>query len=113
MAIEILKRNPGKSTDFRPYVFFFSDGAPDEDDKTLALQAPAELKGLMIDAGEPTIWALGFGAFDETFMRKVASPEKFKEISDAAALSKLFPVIGTTAGTQTGEAGVDKAILNY
>src|SRR4051794_8482230 len=30
-ATEILKRNPGKDTDFRPYVFFFSDGVPNDD----------------------------------------------------------------------------------
>jgi uncharacterized protein YegL len=113
MAIDILKRNPGKPTDFRPYVFFFSDGAPDDDDRVSALQAAAELKALKIDAGEPTLWALGYGAIDKDFMQKVGGAERFKEVTDAAALSKLFPIIGTTAGTQTGEAGVDKAIMNY
>jgi uncharacterized protein YegL len=113
MAADILRRNPGKQTDFRPYVFFFSDGVPDDDDRTEALDAAAEIKALKIEAGEPTIWALGYGALDQNFMREVASAEKFKEVSDAAALSKLFPIIGTTAGTKTGESAIDSAIMNY
>jgi uncharacterized protein YegL len=112
-AIEILKRNPGKTTDFRPYVFFFSDGMPDEDDTTSALQAAEELKSLNIDAGQPTIWALGFGAIDAKFMKRIASAEKFKEVQDADRLAKLFPVIGTVAGTKPGENAIDQAIMNY
>jgi uncharacterized protein YegL len=112
-AIEILKRNPGKATDFRPYVFFFSDGVPDDDDTTAALEAAAELKSLKIDAGEPTIWALGFGAIDAKFMKRIASAEKFKEVQDVDKLARLFPVIGTLAGTTSGEAAIDQGIMNY
>lgn len=112
-ASEILKRNPGVATDFRPYVFFFSDGRPNADDEQLALQAAADLKRLNIAAGQPTIWALGFGDIDPAFMKQVASGvEYFKELPDAAALTKMFPIIGTLAGTKTGESAINTAIMN-
>jgi uncharacterized protein YegL len=112
-AAEVLKRNPGKDTDFRPYVFFFSDGCPNADDVQLALDAAADLKRVSIPAGAPTIVALGYGAIDHKFMAQVASNrELFKELPDAAALVKFFPAIGTIAGTKTGESAVNTAIMN-
>lgn len=113
LASTVLKRNPGKDTDFRPYVFFFSDGCPNSDDVQLAKQAAADLKRLSIPAGAPTIIALGYGDIDRNFMQEVASNrELFKEVPDASGLVRLFPAIGTIAGTKTGEGGINTAIMN-
>jgi uncharacterized protein YegL len=116
LAEELLRRNPGAPTDFRPYVFFFSDGVPDNDDRLPAFEAAANLKSLNIAAGQPTIWTFGYGNIDRKFMKQVATSEFFKEVPDAHALARLFPVIGTSAtsgGPKTGESAVNIAIMNY
>ena len=112
-AAEILKRNPGKDTDFRPYVFFFSDGRPNPEDENAAIRSADDLKQLDIAAGQPALWSFGYGDIDPVFMKHVASSlEHFKELPDAAALTRLFPAIGTIAGTKTGESAINTAIMN-
>jgi uncharacterized protein YegL len=112
-AAEVLKRNPGKDTDFRPYVFFFSDGHPNPDDVDDALEKMKELKHLNIAAGNPTIVTLGFGDLDRAIMKQVANnPELFKEIKGPEELVRLLPAIGTIAGAKTGESAINTAIIN-
>ena len=111
-AANILKRNPGKPSDFRPYVFFFSDGQPD--DAASALTAATELKSLIIAAGTPTVIAVGLGSVNEQFMRSVASNQEFYiHFTDSSQLIKLFPLIGTVAGSKAGgEQAINNVIIN-
>jgi uncharacterized protein YegL len=116
LATEILTRNPGAGTDFRPYVFFLSDGRPDDEDRGAAVQAAASLKQLSISAGEPTVFAIGYGDVDEAFMRSVCSNKEsgecFSKLPDVNALLRLFPLIGSVAGTRSGESAIDTGIMN-
>jgi uncharacterized protein YegL len=111
-ACSILKRNPGQASDFRPYVFFFSDGAPDSEQD--ALEAASELKALQIAAGTPTVVSIGLGSVNDKFMKAVATnPELYLHLQNSNQLVKLFPQIGTIAGTKTGgEAQINQAIIN-
>ena len=110
-ANAILLRNPGKATDFVPYVFFLSDGAPD--DVGTALAAGTALKGLSVAAGTPHLVTIGFGSVNDSFMSQLASnPELYKKLANSREIVKLFPSIGTMAQTATGAAGVDQAIMN-
>ena len=45
-------------------------------------------------------------------MKEVAGLEFFKEFADATAFARLFPSIGTIAGTKTGESAINSAIMN-
>lgn len=113
VALDLLRRNPGSSTDFTPYVFFMSDGAPN--DRNAALQAGDRLKGLDIDAGSPHIVTVGFGQTDDDFMRKLAhNPEMYKKLKTPQELTALFPNIGTIASVtaQGGTAAIDQAIMD-
>lgn len=111
-ATDILKRNPGKSSDFRPYVFFFSDGNPD--DESAALAAAKDLKSLNIAAGTPTVIALGLGSVNEQFMKSIATNQEFfVHLTDSSQLAKLFPLIGTVAGSRaSGEQAINNTIIN-
>ncbi|MBI4724741.1 MAG: VWA domain-containing protein [Rhodomicrobium sp.] len=110
-AANLLERNPGRATDFRPFVFLFSDGLPD--DAQEALTAAQRLKSLNIPAGSPTIVCIGLGDTDVHFMKSVASsPELFLRLSDPMFLTRFFPAIGTVAGSKTGEASIKQAIMN-
>src|SRR5262245_20872808 len=66
----ILSTNPGQPTDFTPYVFFLSDGAPD--DAPAALAAGNGVKALQISAGAPIIVTIGFGSVNDAFMSSLA-----------------------------------------
>lgn len=111
-AIDILKRNPGKPSDFRPYVFFFSDGQPD--DAGAALNVANNLKALDIAAGNPTVIALGLGNVNDQFMKSVATNAEFYiHLTDSSQLARLFPLIGTVAGSRaSGEDAINKTIIN-
>jgi uncharacterized protein YegL len=110
-AARVLEKNPGRDTDFTPYVFFLSDGAPD--DEQAALKAADSLKKLSIAAGTPRIVSVGFGDVNDDFMRKVAStPELYKGFASSADMARFFPVIGTIAATASGTKGVDDGIMN-
>ena len=110
-AYDLLKQHPGKATDFRPFVFFLSDGQPD--DAHAARMAADKVKTLDIPAGQPTIITVGFGSVDKPFMEAIASaPELFVHLQSPAELTKFFPAIGTVAGSKTGEAAIKQAIIN-
>ncbi len=110
-VVEILGKNPGKSTDFVPYVFFLSDGALDDEPE--ALRVGDSIKSLSIAAGAPRIVTIGFGAANDSSMTKLAStPELYKRLATSKDMVKLFPAIGTIASTATGTAAVDQAIIN-
>lgn len=110
-VIRILRAQPGEATDFNPYVFFLSDGEPD--DASSALQAGQTLKTLAIAAGTPRLVTIGFGAVNDGFMANLASnKELYKKLNDVREITRLFPQIGTIAQSQVGVAGVDAAIMN-
>ena len=93
-ARALLKRNPGKETDFRPFVWFMTDGQPD--DKALALEAAAALRALDIPAGSPWVFSVGYGATDHDFMRELATnPEFYTQLTDLKQLKNYWPNIGT------------------
>lgn len=109
-AARILKANPGEETDFEPFVFFLSDGYPDNAD--LALKSGSEIKGLDLASGRPRIVTLGFGDVDENFMKSLASnAELYKKLSSSADIRKLLPAIGTIGTQVEGAAQVEEAIV--
>ena len=110
-ALSVLQRYPGQPTDFTPYVFFLSDGEPD--DEASALAAGDKLKNLSLSAGTPRVVTIGFGDVKDDFMRKLATnPELYKKLPQPKDITKLFPVIGTIAQSATGTDSVDQAIMN-
>jgi uncharacterized protein YegL len=111
-AADLLARNVGAPTDFTPYVFFLSDGVPD--DERAALAAGDRLKSLSLAAGTPRVVTIGFGTVNDAFMEKLATtPELYKKLRDPREIINLFPNIGTIAASQaSGTAGVDQAIMN-
>lgn len=113
-ALEILERHPGRETDFRPYVFFFSDGYPDEGYEQEALDMAVKLKEVDIAAGRPTVVAIGLGEANEDFMRALASnPDFYVRLEGVEQLKTIFPQIGTVAGEKAGgEAEINQAFLN-
>jgi len=110
----LLSRHPGVATDFTPFVFFLSDGAPD--DSIAALEAGRMLKALDIPAGMPRIITIGFGDANDAFMSQLASsPELYKRLKSPQDIGKFLPAIGTriTPRIATGAAAIEKAIANY
>ena len=108
-ARALLKRNPGKETDFRPFVWFMTDGQPD--DKALALDAATALRALDIPAGSPKVFSIGYGATDHDFMREIASsPEFYVQLKEPRQLQGLLPTIGTvvTAPPMSAADGADE-----
>ena len=109
-ALQILTSNSGAQTDFEPFVFFLSDGAPDN--KELALDAGGRIKSLSIPAGTPRIVTVGFGQPNDQFMTALATtPELYKRLTVSSEIRAFLPAIGTVAGTNTGADGVAKAIM--
>lgn len=111
-ATDLLRRNPGQATDFVPYVFFMSDGGPD--DEAEALAAGSALKSLNIAAGSPRVVTIGFGQPNDAFMKSLASnPELYKRLKSPKDIVRVFPQIGTiAAGSGNGIDGMDQAIMN-
>lgn len=110
-AHELLKRNPGEPTDYRPFVFFLSDGMPDDEAETL--DAAKKLKGLSIPAGTPHVFSIGFGEAKDSLMRQVATkPEMYKRFRDSGELRLFFPNIGTFVFPARDEEQAVKAIVD-
>ncbi len=110
-AARILSNNPGQKTDFEPFVFFLSDGCPN--DNSEALKAADKIKNLSLPSGTPRIVTLGFGSVDDSFMSGVASnSELYKKMNSSKDIVKLLPAMGTI-GTQvaSGAEGVEEAIM--
>jgi uncharacterized protein YegL len=111
-SMRILREHPGEATDFNPYVFFFSDGEPD--DGKAALQAGQNLKALGISAGTPRLVTIGYGNVNDAFMSDLASnKELYKKLKNHQEITKFLPQIGTIAQSQVGVQGVDAAIMNF
>lgn len=109
-AARILSANPGEETDFEPFVFFFSDGHPDN--ASTAQQAADSIKSMSLPSGTPRVVTLGFGSTDDGFMGSVANnSELYKKMNAPQDIIKLLPAIGTI-GTQAGGAeDVEEAIM--
>lgn len=109
-AYNILAANGGEDSDFDPFVFFLSDGAPDNDQ--LALDAGQRIKTLSIPAGTPRIVTIGLGSPNDSFMGALASnPELYKRLQKSSEIKNLLPAVGTIAGTKAGADGVAEAIM--
>ena len=109
-ARELLTRNPGEPSHYTPFVFFLSDGMPD--DETETLDAARKLKSLSIPAGTPRVFTLGFGEAKDSLMKQVASqPEMYKRFKDSGELQQFFPNIGTFVLPARGEEQAVKAIV--
>lgn len=107
----IFKKYPGVNSDFEPFVFFLSDGYPDN--ANAALDAVDKVKKIDIAAGSPRIVSLGFGDVDEGFMQKLASnSELYKKLDSSQEIIKLLPAIGTIGTQAAGAEDVETAIMN-
>ncbi|MEL7370451.1 MAG: VWA domain-containing protein [Myxococcota bacterium] len=106
-AKNLLKKHPGTSNDFEPWVFFISDGVPD--DKNAAIHQAARIKALAIPAGSPRIACLGFDNVNDAFMQTVASkPSLYKHLDSVDLLERILPAIGTQlATTSEGAKGAE------
>lgn len=110
-AARILTSHPGQETDFEPFVFFLSDGYPD--DNSEALKAAKKIKNLSLPPGAPRIVTLGFGSVDDSFMASIASNgELYKKLDSSEDIVKLLPAMGTIGSNATsGAEGVEEAIM--
>lgn len=110
-AYDILQRNPGKPTDFIPYVFLLTDGFPN--DRHSTAEAAKLLTSSEIAAGSPELVAIGIEGHDAEFLKSILkNPELYKGLEDHTALVRLFPAVGTVAKSQSGVDAVNKAIAN-
>lgn len=104
-AIEVLERNPGQTTDFEPFVFFFSDGRPDH--RQSALDEGARLKALRLASGEPRLVTIGIGDADDGFMKGLATARhgeaRYRRLGDADDIKYFFPTIGTVAASMAAD----------
>jgi uncharacterized protein YegL len=113
-ASALLTRNGGTSSDFTPFVFFFSDGAPNS--QADAKREAEALKKLDIPAGSPWVISVGFGdAVVESFMRDVASTtELYRHLRTPSDIISFLPAIGTVAQSSAGGAeGVAEGVMNF
>ena len=110
-AARILTSHPGQETDFEPFVFFLSDGHPDNNLE--ALEAAKKIKNLSLPSGAPRIITLGFGRVDDSFMASIASNGKlYKKMDSSKDIVKLLPAMGTIGSNAIGGAeGVEEAIM--
>lgn len=109
-AARILSNNPGEETDFEPFVFFLSDGYPDN--ASTALQAAEKIKNLSLPSGTPRVVTLGFGSVDDDFMGKIANnSELYKKMSSSKDMVKFLPAIGTIGTQAAGAQDVEEAIM--
>lgn len=116
---EVLERNPGKETDFEPFVFFFSDGVPFDGtsevaSRVAALSAGERLKSLKIPSGVVRLVTVGFGNVDHAFMAELSSHNKngeprYKRLDSPKAILTFLPDIGTVAASQSAAPGTSAA----
>ena len=100
-AQAILEGHPGRATDFDPFVFFLSDGQPDNE--PLALAAGDQLKSCALPAGKPVIVTIGFGDAKDSFMQALASnPEMYIRLQNAKQIVTFLPAIGTIVNDVSG-----------
>ena len=110
-AYNILANNGGSERDFEPFVFFLSDGSPDN--QQLALDAGQKIKSMSVPAGTPRLVTLGFGATNDLFMRDLASnPELYKKLQTSSDITSVLPAVGTMTGKAPGADGVAQAIMH-
>jgi uncharacterized protein YegL len=104
-AIEVLERNPGQTTHFEPFVFFFSDGFPDH--RQRALDQGARLKALSLESGRPRLVTIGIGDADDEFMKELATSRqgeaRYRRLRDADDIRYFFPTIGTVAASMAAD----------
>ena len=109
-AARILSANPGSETDFVPFVFFFSDGKPD--DPAMAMQAADRIKSMSLPSGDPRLVTLGFGSPDDSFMSSVAkNSELYKKMNDPKDIIGLLPAIGTVGTQAKGAEDAEETIM--
>jgi len=111
-AAALLKRRPGKPTDFDPFVFLLTDGNPDNRDS--ARKAAEALRQLEVAAGRPRLIVLGLGdAVDMTFLSQLAtSSELARHLKNPRDLGKFFPAIGTFVGADGGAGAIEQTIAD-
>lgn len=101
-ARELLLRNPGSVTDFNPFLFFFSDGEPD--DQSEALAVGEQLKGMVLPCGALSLVTVGIGEANDYFMSELATRRegvaRYRRLKNAQEISTFFPNIGTRAVSQ-------------
>ena len=111
-AARVLQANPGKETDFDPFVFFFSDGVPDSSEP--AIQAAGKIKGLDLPSGKPRLITIGCGSVDDGFMQQLASnSELYRKLDDFKDIVNLLPAIGTIGTQARGAEDVEEAIMKF
>lgn len=109
-AARVLRDNPGSEKDFEPFVFFLSDGQPDNENAALA--AADEIKRMTVTAGKPRLVTLGFGSVDDDFMKRLATnAELYKKMNSSKDIINLLPAIGTMGTQALGAADVEQAIM--
>lgn len=109
-AMRVLKANPGSESDFEPFVFFLSDGHPD--DRNAAINTADRLKSMSLPSGTPRLVTLGFGATDDDFMATVAkNRELYKKMGSSGDIVNLLPAIGTIGSQAGGAQDVEEAIM--
>jgi uncharacterized protein YegL len=111
-AAEVLKRNPGKPTDFTPFIYLLTDGQPDNE--SAALAAAQEIHDLDIPAGKPHLCAIGLGnQVKMDFLERVASnSELARPLSNPGDIAKALPPVGTIVSSGGGAAVADQAIID-
>jgi len=110
-AADVIRRNPGVSTDFDPYVFLLTDGVADNGPE--ALLAADVIKNMEVAAGKPRLIAIGLGSGPKMdFLGQVASnPELAKHLAKPDDLVRFFPAIGTI-NSQGGTQAIEQAIMD-
>lgn len=102
-AYALLERTPARVTEFEPFLFFFSDGQPN--DKVSALEVGDRLKAMNLASGRLHLITVGFGDVDEEFMRHLGACDdgssRFCKLTDERHILEFFPKIGTLTVSQT------------
>lgn len=117
LAYQVLQRNPGESHHFDPFLFFFSDGNPD--DRSSALLAGERLKSLSLPCGNLRLITIGIGSSNNEFMRQLATQRegvaRYRRLESDRDVLDFFPDIGTVAVSQTTDtrAAADKLEEDY